>query len=153
LQNTVENHFLLSHRFKIAGYLLSVSGIVLAITRYYFEVKLGFFNTKVFALSSSYLETNYFTVIDNHISEEVAAVLILVGLFLLAFSKERVEHDKLSHLRFKSFLISFYTHTGLLICSVIFIYGFGFLKILVLNLFAPLVFYNVIFRFQIYKNK
>ena len=141
---------LLPKKLRIAGYIILLLGIILGITRFYFGIKLEILDIKVFAVYSNYFETNYFKVIPNHFSEEATALLLLVGLFLIVFTKEKIENDVISTLRLKSFILTFYVNTVLVALSFIFIYGFSFLNILVINVFSPLIIYILLFKsFQI----
>lgn len=140
-------NLLLPNKLRIAGWFFLLPGIALGITRFYFGIKPEIFNIKVFAVYSKYFETNYFKVIPNHFSEETTALLILIGLFLFAFTKEKVEDDRVSVLRLKSLLLTFYINTFLVIFSFVFIYGIVFINIIVINIFSPLIIYIILFRY------
>ena len=144
-------YLLLPRKFRTAGWIILIPGVLLAIIRFYYGIKPAVFNFKSFAIYSSYIKTNYFTLIENHFSEEIAGVLILLGLIFIAFSKEEQETEELKGLRLKTFVLSIYINTLFLILSIIFVFGFGFLTVLNLNLFSTLLIYIVIFRYKLYK--
>ncbi|MDP2364932.1 MAG: hypothetical protein Q8M94_14330 [Ignavibacteria bacterium] len=142
----------MSNKFKIYGWIILFFGILLGVTRFYFGIKLELFNFKVFAIYSKYFETNYFKVIENHFSEEAAALLLLIGLFLISFTKEKIENDTVAALRYKSLILTFYINTSLVVLSFLFVYGFGFINILVINIFSPLILYILLFKFYLHKS-
>jgi hypothetical protein len=142
---------LLPNKLRIYGWGILFLGILFGVSRFYFGIKLEFLNIKVFAIYSKYFETNYFKVLDNHISEELTALLLLVGLFLISFTKEKIENDYVSALRFKSLILTFYINTALVVLSFLFVYGFGFINVLVINVFSPFIIYIILFKYFLYK--
>ena len=139
------------NKLRIYGWVILLFGIILGVSRFYFGVKPEFLNIKVFAVYSKYFETNYFKVIENHVSEELTALLILVGLFILSFTNEKIENDSVSAIRYKSFIFTFYINTVLIALSFLFIYGFGFINILVINVFSPFIIYLILSRYFLSK--
>jgi len=142
---------LLPRKLKIAGWIFFILGVILAVVRFYFGIKLSIFDIKVFAIYSNYFETNYFKVIQNHVSEEVTALFLLIGLLLIAFTKEKIEDEAISALRLKSLILTFYINTILIVLSFLFVYGFGFINIIVINIFSPLIIYIILFKFYYLK--
>ena len=141
----------LPNKLRIYGWVILLFGIILGVSRFYFGVKPEFLNIKVFAVYSKYFETNYFKVIENHVSEELTALLILVGLFIISFTKEKIENDSVSAIRYKSLIFTFYINTVLIALSFLFVYGFGFINILVINVFSPFIIYIILSRYFLSK--
>ena len=141
----------LPNKLRIYGWVILLFGIILGVSRFYFGVKPEFLNIKVFAVYSKYFETNYFKVIENHVSEELTALLILVGLFILSFTNEKIENDSVSAIRYKSFIFTFYINTVLISLSFLFVYVFGFINILVINVFSPFIIYIILSRYFLSK--
>lgn len=144
-------NILLPGKFKAAGYIFVLIGIVLGIIRFYFDIKLKIFDVKVFAVYSKYFESNYFKIIPNHISEELIALFLLTGLLFICFSKEKNENEQLNQIRLKSLILAIYLNTAFILFSFIFIYGLVFINILVINLISPFIFYLIIFNWFKYK--
>lgn len=136
----------LPNKIRIYGWVILLFGIILGVSRFYFGIKPEFLNIKVFAVYSKYFETNYFTVIENHVSEELTALLLLVGLFIISFTKEKIENDSVTSIRYKSLILTFYINTVLVVLSFLFVYGFGFINILVINVFSPFIIYIILCR-------
>lgn len=139
------------NNIRIYGWVILLFGLILGVIRFYFGVKPEFLNIKVFAVYSKYFETNYFKVIENHVSEELTALLILVGLFVISFTKEKIENESVSVIRYKSFILTFYINTLIIVLSFLFVYGFGFINILVINVFSPFIIYIILSRYFLSK--
>lgn len=139
------------NNIRIYGWVILLFGLILGVIRFYFGVKPEFLNIKVFAVYSKYFETNYFKVIENHVSEELTALLILVGLFVISFTKEIIENEFVSAIRYKSFILTFYINTLIIVLSFLFVYGFGFINILVINVFSPFIIYIILSRYFLSK--
>lgn len=139
------------NNIRIYGWVILLFGLILGVIRFYFGVKPEFLNIKVFAVYSKYFETNYFKVIENHVSEELTALLILVGLFVISFTKEKIENESVSVIRYKSFILTFYINTQIIVLSFLFVYGFGFINILVINVFSTFIIYIILSRYFLSK--
>jgi hypothetical protein len=132
---------------------LFLSGITAAFLIYILDFKPEFLDIKVFAVFSYYFDKKFFSVISNNAGEELVILLILIGLFLLSFSKLRNESDVSVLLRLKALLVSVYINTFILILSVVFIYGLGFLAFTIVNCFSLLLINTIVFRILLLKQK
>jgi len=86
----------------------------------------------------------------QHVFFLSTTLLMALGLFLVAFAKERIEDEQISQLRLDSLQWAIYLNYVLLIISLIFTQDTE--HILLLNLLVPLVFFIVRFRWKIYQN-
>ncbi|MCX7874561.1 MAG: hypothetical protein N2321_00180 [Melioribacteraceae bacterium] len=145
--------YLLNYKLKFVGLVLLIPSFIIAFIRFYIGNKLEFFDTKVFAFYSYYLEKKFFVVIENHISEEIAGIFLLISLFLIAFSKEKNENELTSVTRAKSLILSFYFNFIFLLFSFAFTYGFAFMDMLLINIFSQFIFYILIFRINLILSK
>lgn len=143
--------FLLPRWLRSAAYLFIPAGAALLIARFFFGFKPEVLELKVFAIYSAYLEAKSMTIIQNQVIEELGALLLLSGLFMLAFTKEKTESELTNKARLSSFFISAYSTFILLAFGILFTYGFGFAFIMTLNLFIWLVVYNISFRYIMYR--
>lgn len=85
----------------------------------------------------------------SHLSFIVTSLLVLVGLFLIAFSKEKIEDEQIDQLRLDSLRWAIYCNYLILILIIIFTNGTDFIDMLRLNLWIPLVFFIIRFRWVI----
>lgn len=145
--------FLLPHKFMFVGLLLVVLGVISAYTRFYLGIKPSFLTIPVFTIYSSFIDTKTFQIITNNISEEIVILLLLIGLLLINFSKEKFEDDIVDNFRFKALLYSVLINSILLLLSTVFIYGLAFISILSINIFSQLFIYQIFFRIFIIVNK
>ncbi|PKO98745.1 MAG: hypothetical protein CVU13_08465 [Bacteroidetes bacterium HGW-Bacteroidetes-8] len=107
-------------------------------------------NMPVLAVFSSFLEERYFAVFTTNVTDELTLLLILGGMFLIVFSKDRLEEEsdelseKLFELRSKSMFKALYYNTIFLFFSIIFIYGQGFFWVMIFNLLSVFALYLII---------
>ena len=125
----------------------------MSVVRFYYGIKLQILDLKTFAIYSSFFESKTFVIIRNNLTEEAAGLLTLMGLFFVAVSKEEEENQDISDLRLRSLLTSIYLNTIFLIISIFFVFGIGFVEVMMLNLFTPLLFYIIIFKHNLRKRK
>ncbi len=158
LQNNTErvittrmNRFpLLPHGFRIPGFGLVAVGLIMAVIRFYYGIKPAVLDFKVFAISSSFFQTKNFVLINNNFSEEIAALLLLSGLFFIAFSSEKTENFDVQNIRLRSLLSAMILNSLLLIVSLFFVFGLSFVTVLVANMFSTLILYIILFKTTVY---
>ncbi len=138
-------------RFRLLGFILIGIGLVLGFLRFNIGFKPEFLHQRVFAFFSLYLEPFYFKIIENQLLEEIAGLLLLFGLFFIAFSKEKEEDIRINYLRLKSFFISTYLDFLFLVASMFFTYGLGFIYMMIIHSFLFLVVYNISFRVLLFR--
>jgi hypothetical protein len=90
---------------------------------------------------------------NAHLFYIASSLLVLTGLFLIAFSKEKLEDEQISQLRLDSLRWAIYVNYALLILTLVFTNGVNFIDMLRLNLWMPLVFFIIRFRWVIYRQK
>ena len=144
---------LLPRYFRFIGLFLTIAGIAMSVVRFGYGIKPDFLEAKVFVVYAAYLQTSEFRFITNNISEEICGLTLMAGLFLLAFSRFRVETEEIWKLRTKAFVYSFYTLTALLLFCLLFIYGWGFLMVMTANLFFYLFLYNIWFYILSFRSR
>lgn len=143
---------LLPNKFKNLGWLLIIPGFFLSILRFYYGIKLRMFDIKVFAIYSNYIDTKYFSVIENQVSEEIAGTLLLLGLLILAFHKEKEETDIIVRIRYESLLTSLLINSAFMLVSLLFVFGIGFVEMMIINIFSQLILFIVVFRLKMFRH-
>jgi len=79
-------------------------------------------------------------------------LMIMVGLVLVAFSKEKIEDEQISQLRQDCLQWAIYLNYLLLTISLIFFTEKADVKdILNMNLWVPLAFFIILFRWKMYQ--
>lgn len=133
---------MISSKYKIAGIVFILTGLVLTAVYSLHRVDLSM---PVLAVHSSYLSTKYFTIIRTNIFEELIFLSFFAGFLLTAFSKEKVEHESYPALRGKAWQVAILINSSLLVFFTLFVFGKGFMMILIFNLFSTFIFYHIIF--------
>ncbi|ASU32347.1 hypothetical protein [Mucilaginibacter xinganensis] len=85
----------------------------------------------------------------DHLFFIATALLMAAGLFLVAFSKEKIEDEQISQLRLDSLQWAIYLNYLVLFTTLVLTNDKG--HILYLNLWIPLVFFIVRFRWMIFR--
>ena len=140
------------YRAKLWGFASIIGAIPFAYL-YFWGGKPDFFKTKIFAIVTTYSETRYFVLSQTNILDELAAILLIIGLALVSFSKEKIEKEHYETLRSKA-LVNATVYTLIFwLLSFLFIYG---MAIFIVSFFVFIVFlliYNLLFRFYLLKDK
>jgi hypothetical protein len=112
----------------------------------------------VFAVVLKVLHTGGFTQEINQppnhamiLHNDINILLVVFGLLLIAFAKEKLEDEHISQLRLDSLQWAVYANYGIFILCVILFNGVGFLEIVVYNIITPLIFFIIRFRWKIYQ--
>ncbi len=132
--------------FKFVGIILFVAGLVAGISRFYLGVKPKLLNLKAFALYSSYIDEKYLEIIKNNYGEEITGFLLITGLFVFAFAREKNEKDEYCFLRMKAMAASFYLNFAFLLAALFFTFGFAFIYMLMFNMGFGLLAYIATFQ-------
>lgn len=85
----------------------------------------------------------------EHLFFICTSLVMALGLFIVAFSREKIEDEQIWQIRLDSLRWAIYINYLVLIASLIFIYDTA--HILELNLWVPLIFFIIRFRWVIYR--
>lgn len=150
----MKTRYLFQHRYKKIGWLLLITGIISGLSYYIFELEeLDFFNTKVYAIfnDSIFGGEGNFSKSTNNILDELIAIVLIIGAIIVAFSKTKIEDELVVKIRMESLVLATYINYGILLLTIILVYGFPFLNIMVFNMFTLLVFFVIIFHVKLFK--
>jgi hypothetical protein len=135
------------------GIFLCISGLILGIFRFKYGFKPDSLEIKTFALYSSYLENKFLEFTRNNMSEEITGFMIITGLFMISFSREKDENAEIDRIRLRSLLTAAYINFLYILFSIIFTFGFAFIYMLILNMGVGLLAYIITFRILIFKTR
>lgn len=150
----MKTHFLFPNKYKKFGWILFVPSLLAGLILFISGIDFGnYFKMNVFAIySDQFLSgTNFFTIIENGVLDEIIIVLIIVGAILISFSKTKNEDEFISKIRYESLVWATYLNFMLMIIATLVIYGFAYFNVLLANVFAMLLFFIIRFHFMIYK--
>lgn len=131
------------YKYKIPGYALLIAGAVM--TYLYFVVNIRL-EIPVPAIISSFAETKFFTTYKTNIADELLILLLITGFSLIVFSKEKNETVQLRELRIRSLIRTALTDIFIILFATLFVYGSGFMAIIIMNLFLPFIIYLIFFN-------
>lgn len=80
-------------------------------------------------------------------------LMVLIGLFLIAFSKEKIEDEHIIQLRLDSLRWAIYLNYAILLFSLVFTHGSDSHHVLLLNIWLPLLFFILRFQWVLYRLK
>jgi hypothetical protein len=135
------------------GIIFFIGGVVAGISRFYLGVKPKLLNMKAFAFYSYYIDEKYMEIIKNNYGEEITGFLLITGLFLFAFSREKNEKDEYCILRMKALAASFYLNFAFLLAALLFTYGFAFMYMLMFNMGFGLLAYITVFQVLLFRHR
>lgn len=131
---------------RFIGVALVVLGLISAYL-YFFAGKPSFFNSKVFAVVTAYLKTRYFVLIKTNLLDEIAAVFVVTGLALVAFSKEKFERPEYNMIRLKALILSVYCTVILWIAIFLLVYGYLIFVAAMMVFILFIVIYIILFHY------
>jgi hypothetical protein len=135
----MKNHFLFPYWCRYLGWGLVIAHVPLSL--------LGHAHGMVNIMDSQPTGTGPFT--GEHLFFICTSLMMVAGLFLVAFAKEKVEDEQIWHIRLDSLRWAIYINYLILIISLVFIEDVG--HMLELNLWVPLIFFIVRFRWVIFR--
>jgi hypothetical protein len=150
----MKTRYLFPNRFKKIGWIILFPATIMGIVMALYDYDLIKLESTVFAIYYGQLfePSKTFTLIENNIADEILAILVIIGGLMAAFSEEKDEDEYIAKIRLESLLWATYINYGFLLFSVLFIYGLGFLQILIFNMFLLLFIFLMRFNFVLYKN-
>ena len=142
--------FLLPNRFKAWGWAIAIPAFILMISFLQFEFTFPFLDYSVQGTNSSPFDNGFlFDIRYNNFTDEAGGVLLMIGLLMIAFSKEKDEDEMISKLRLESLLWAVFVNSIFIMLSIIFLYNELFLKIMAYNIFTPLILFVTRFNLTI----
>ena len=149
----MKNNYLLPHKFKLIGLILLAPTLVLAAMFLFNDFEFEFLELSVFSLANTPLfgDADLFVTLSNNITNELIAVLSIVSLLFIAFSKQKNEDELVNAIRLKSLVMSTYINYFILLFCVIFFYELAFLWVMLLNMFTILIFFIVYFNLRMFQ--
>jgi hypothetical protein len=142
--------FLLPRNFRFVGIFFLLTGVVAGVARFYFGFKPKFLTIDFFALYSYYLDEKFMQTVSNNFGEEITGFLVITGLFMIAFAREKTENEQIGIIRLRAFFYSFYLNFIFLLAALLFTFGFAFIYMLMFNMGFGLLAYIVAFQTMLF---
>ncbi|WP_138992026.1 hypothetical protein [Larkinella sp. C7] len=160
----MKTHWLFPNRYRLMGWILFVPSAILGLATMYGEFSIDFltitipesipgsnlFSQLIWWLadgSNFNIGGKPFTTIN--LTNELAAIGVIIGLLFVAFSKEKVEDEMISRLRLESLQWAVYVNYIVLGALIILVHGGLFLNVMIYNMFTVLLMFIIRFRLSI----
>lgn len=134
---------LLPYRLKWPGLVLAAIGLLMGSAAMYFDVSPQWLAVETHP-DMPFMNT-------QNLIDEIALSLVLIGLLIVAYSRERIEDEFVAHIRLQSLLWSVAVYYAIVLISVWVFYDDAFWSVMIYHLFMPLLFYVVVFRINYWK--
>lgn len=89
----------------------------------------------------------------QNLTDELAALGVIIGLVLIAFSKEKTEDEMSSLLRLEALQWSVYANYLVLAIAILLVYDMAFFNVMVYNMFTLLIVFIARYRWLIWQNE
>jgi len=143
--------FLFPYQYKFVGWTLTILFLLIWIVGAITKAELDFFTITLpfkYALQDSFDASSNQTTLN--LGDEFMVIGLIVGMILIAFSKEKVEDEYVSQVRLETLQWAIYINFGLLIVATIFVYGTYYFNVMIYNMFTPLLFFIGRFYYVLY---
>jgi hypothetical protein len=148
---------MLSHRFKPWGWLLSVSAVVVWVLYNTMKEKLHLdivVNAVTIVPDNGLFQSDkkgMITQID--LVPNLAGVMFLVGGLFLLLAKEKREDEYINAIRLNALHWAVTINYVLLLLCFLLMHGFGFLNVMLYNMFTVFIIYIARFQYLLFHNK
>ncbi|MFN8325569.1 MAG: hypothetical protein U0T80_07395 [Flavobacteriaceae bacterium] len=150
----MKTKFLFPNKFKALGWLLFIPSVIITVIISLFNINTDeYLNVTVFAILNDFplSKPEHFTFIKNSIVDELLLIGLVCGGILVGFSKLKIEDEFTTKIRYESLVWAIYLNYGLILLFTIFVYGMGYMQVLIHNVFTVLLFFILRFHYMIYK--
>lgn len=134
---------MLPYKYKLPGLILVSAGIIMTVLFFTVDFRI---EIPVLAIVSSYMETKFFALFKTNFADELIMLTLLAGLALIAFSEEKTENKRYASIRNRALGKTALINTIFMAFSVIFIFGAGFMSVMIADIFLPFVIYLFVFN-------
>jgi hypothetical protein len=144
---------LLPRSCRPIGLLLLPFAAALLIAAYDYNFSLDFlrFNMNPAPAGNDILSGDGEVLVGKNFSADytgtVGMVLTLISLFLIAFSRERLEDEYVGYIRLRALQVSVYAYCLILCVAALILFGGHFLIVMEINLFTVLILFIIVYQY------
>ncbi len=117
----MKTNLLFPHRYRLIGWILFVPSLVLGLFYLYADLRLSFLTFGKPDPNSALFDSW-----PINLTDEVAALGLIIGLLFIAFAREKHEDEMIQQLRLESLQWSVYANYIILSLAIILIHGSPF---------------------------
>lgn len=142
-----QTNWLFPHRYRLIGWLIFVPSVILGLATLYADFEWSVLDVILY-------EEGNLKNLFNHINltNELAALGVIAGLMLAAFSREKIEDEMIGQLRLEALQWSVYANYLILAIAILTLYNGAFFNVMIYNMFTILLVFIGRFRWLIYRN-
>jgi hypothetical protein len=141
----MSNSLLIHNRYKKIGFLILFVFLVFGLLVRFADLQLSF-------LSIPRGEKSFLDDMIN-LTDELALTGIIVGLLLIAFSREKVEDEFIGKMRLESLQWAVLINYILLITATWLVHGFAYIDVMMYNMLTVLIIFIIRFHYTLRKNQ
>jgi len=142
----MKNRFLFPHSYRRIGWLLFVPFLVFGLAVLNHDFQFDFLEISFGKSPSHGTFESIFSVNTINLSDETATLGMILSLLFIAFSKEKIEDERVAQIRLDSLHFAVYLNYAVLAIQVIFVHGTAFLDVMVYNMFSVLLLFIIRYR-------
>jgi hypothetical protein len=142
----MKNRFLFPHSYRRIGWLLFVPFLVFGLAVLNHDFQFDFLEISFGKSPSPGTFESILSVNTINLSDEIATLGMILSLLFIAFSKEKIEDERVAQIRLDSLHFAVYLNYAVLAIQVIFVHGTAFLDVMVYNMFSVLLLFIIRYR-------
>jgi hypothetical protein len=151
----MKTKYLLPHGYQLFGWVMTFIGLTIMFWGLFageavpFKLEISF--PWPFSAGRGFWDPQ---VLDGDIvldvADELLCVLMITGLFIVAFSRQKVEDERVAQIRLEALQWGIYANYFMLVLCIMLVYGVSFLLVLSYNMFTPLLIFIARFYWLLY---
>lgn len=154
-----KNGLLLPHRLKVWGWILTIPSLVTGI---WFmaensAAEYDLFDFEILAVVGEGEDGFFggdpalFVWMNNNLLDELVGALLMIGLLLLCFTREKTEDEYIARIRSESFQWAVFVQMVLYLVALLTIYGLPFWTFMLINLYLLPIVFVVRYYYKMYQ--
>ncbi len=150
----MKTKWLFPHCYRLIGWIIFVPSTLLGLASMYANFNIRWLVVEILNEPRTIELGNSITHLADiqNLTDEIAAIGIIAGLLLIAFSKEKTEDEMISQLRLEALQWSVYVNYLILAIAILTVYDDAFLSVMIYNMFTVLLVFIIRFRWLLYRN-
>ncbi|HWB24733.1 MAG TPA: hypothetical protein VG738_04595 [Chitinophagaceae bacterium] len=149
----METKMLLPNRYKTIGWCLALPSFIIIMLYLYFDFAFPFLDYSSGKTDNLFRGETLFNLNNTNFTDEIFGILLITGLLMVAFSREKMEDERTMQLRLESLLWAVLINSILVMLAIILIYGSVFLQVMVYNMCTTLIIFIARFNYVMYREK
>ncbi len=151
----MQSNYLFPNTYKTIGWILLIPALLggLTITIVEYEPSILDLHWPAVFIDELFGQNKLFGITKNNMLNEIVGVLLIIGLMLVCFSKEKNEDEFISQIRLESLVWATYFNYGILLLAIMFVFDFSFLRVMIYSMFTIPLFFIVRFYWKLSKIK